>query len=135
MILWGWMMIDRIDFDEKATSIICTPGELPNDLDPVDADALRRALEMAMRDPPTATQLTGKFEQGDGWREVAETAAYHCQCTALGLACYQEPPSSTDQTDPGEDPKALALLRRMLAAGLSRYEPDPLASLAKARKK
>lgn len=84
MILWGWMMIDRIDFDEKATSIICTPGELPNDLDPVDADALRRALEMAMRDPPTATQLTGKFEQGDGWREVAETAAYHCSAPRWG---------------------------------------------------
>lgn len=45
---------------------------------------------------------------------------------------WQEPPCVADENDPDErDPQAQWLLRRMLKAGLSRYEPDPRTALAK----
>jgi hypothetical protein len=45
---------------------------------------------------------------------------------------WQEPPCVADENDPDErDPQAQWLLRRMLKAGLSRYEPDPRTAPAK----
>jgi hypothetical protein len=96
----------------------------------VDDDALRRALEIARRDPQCAALFDAKLADGEPWCDVAESAAYHCQIKALRLRPWQEPPAVADATDPRErDPEAQALLRRMLAAGLSRYEPDPMAAL------
>ena len=94
-----------------------------------DGDALERAIQTARCDPSRAQQLDDKL-QDESWDEVAEFAAYVCQTEALHLKPWQVPPCSVDQDDPDETNKrAQGLLRRMLAAGLSRYEPDPLTAL------
>jgi hypothetical protein len=101
-----------------------------DDLDDVDRDALVRAMEIAARDPLRDEQLKSMLEDRD-WRDVAEFAAYCVQGESLKLRPWQEPPCVVSEDNPGErDADAQALLRRMLEAGLSRYEPDPLQALA-----
>ena len=57
-------------------------------------------------------------------------ATYRAQRKNLGLRPWQEPPRLADSDDPDErDKVAQALLRRMLAAGISRWEHDPLRTL------
>jgi hypothetical protein len=67
----------------------------------------------------------------DEMREI-----YSAQCAALRLKPWQEPPCVVSEDDPNErDKSAQELLRRMLAAGVSRYDRDPLAALAVAERK
>jgi hypothetical protein len=66
----------------------------------------------------------------EGRRASAVFCAYHRQCRALNLRPWEDPPCHIDLVDVDEaDAAAALLLRRLLAAGLSRYEPDPLAAL------
>lgn len=60
---------------------------------------------------------------------MAEFAAYHCQIESLKLKPWEEPPCHCDGDGdkPGDE-----LLRKMFAAGISRYHPDSLAALAEA---
>jgi hypothetical protein len=109
----------------------------PPHLGHVDLDALTRAMEIARRDPRTAKQLENK-EKIYGWADAARFAAYCCQCDALKLRPWQDPPMYGDSTDGIDDfpnagrAAAADLLRRLLAAGLSRFEPDPMKALARA---
>lgn len=114
---------------------LTAPPDLPqaDGLDPVDRDALTRAMEIAARDPDRAEQLQEMLAK-QPWVEVAEFAAYVCQCRALGLKPGDEPPCAADPDDPDDrSPGARLLLRKMLHAGVSRYEPDPAAALARRR--
>src|SRR5262249_25615653 len=100
-----------------------------------DRDALERAMQIARRDPSRAQQLDEKL-QDESWDEVAAFAAYVCQNRALHLKPWQSPPSSVAEDDPDEDDEdAQMLLRRMLAAGVSRYDPDPLAALKQRKRR
>jgi hypothetical protein len=56
-------------------------------VDDIDRDALERCMEIAKRDPLTADLMAEK-PISEAW----ETAAYHCQHTALNLKVWQEPP-------------------------------------------
>jgi hypothetical protein len=96
-----------------------------------DRAALMLALEQARaEDADRAAQIDAKLEE-DGWREAAESAAYCCQCRALRLRPWEEPPCIVDAHDDHErDKDAQKLLRDMLAAGVSRFHPDPLAAIA-----
>jgi hypothetical protein len=50
--------------------------------------------------------------------------------------CLEEPPCVVGADDPDERAKAAQhLLRKMLAAGVSRYEPDPLTALRRAKRR
>jgi hypothetical protein len=68
---------------------------------------------------------------------VALFAAYGAQGDALHLKSWQPPPCWVEIGDGeiapvlGRRAAAEELLRRMLAAGLSRYEPDPIGALAR----
>ena len=105
------------------------------DLNAVDRDALERAMQIAQRDPVRAEQLQAKLED-EPWVEVAKFASYSCQYDALALKPWQEPPCVADEDNPDEqDKKAQHLLRKMLAAGVSRYDPDPLKALAGAKRR
>ena len=96
----------------------------------VDRDALERAMEVAMRDPTREAQLRNKLADAP-WFDVAEFAAYCVQGDTLSLRPWEEPPCcDSAQGNPGD-----RLLQRMLAAGLSRYEPDPLGALARAARR
>jgi len=97
----------------------------------LDREALRRAVEM-MRAEGGANRL--QIEQklrDEPWQQAAAFAAYHCQRQTLNLKPWEDTPSHIDQDS--REPGA-RLLRRMLKAGVSRYEPDPLAALAEARR-
>ena len=98
----------------------------------VDRDALKRAMILAGRDIERAEQLAAMLRD-EPWHDVAAFAAYTVQGDALRLRPWENPPCAIDEDD--DDPRdamGRKLLRRMLAAGLSRFEPDPLAALAEA---
>jgi hypothetical protein len=107
-------------------------------LSAVDREALTRAIELAKGESAVrAAQINDKLKTESPLR-VGEFAAYCCQHRALQTKPWELAPCSVDEDDPipvGDDhrrkARAIKLLRRLLAAGLSRYEPQPLAALAK----
>jgi hypothetical protein len=108
-------------------------------LSPLDRDALTRAIEIVRsRGAPAARQQIENFLQEQPWPEVAKFAAYGCQRRALRLKLWQPVPYYINDIEAtleaGDDGirgqyQAARLLQRMLDAGLSRYEPDPVAAL------
>jgi hypothetical protein len=101
----------------------------------VDEEALERSLEIALRDPSRAGQLQSKLED-EPRREVLEFASYGCQLRALSLRPWQSPPVHCDEDEENpRDADGQNLLRKMLAAGVSRYDPDPLKALAGAKRR
>ena len=112
-------------------------------LDPVYRDALTRALEIAPREPGRGEQLDHMLER-DPWEQVARFAAYCCQCDNLHLGPHQTPPCWATKADLVADPddpediygrRAAAVLRkRLIEAGLSAHEPDPIAALERAKR-
>jgi hypothetical protein len=72
-------------------------------------------------------------------REVAKFCAYSLQYDALDLEPWQAPPcilSSTRARDlEPHDRQAHHIMRSMVKAGISIYEPDPLAALAAVRRR
>jgi hypothetical protein len=99
-------------------------------LSPVDHDALRRAAEQMRREPMRAQQFAD-IEADQGLLEAQMQAAYHCQVNNLELRPWESPPMYGDSGSGDGRVRARELLKRLLAAGLSRYEPDPLKALAK----
>jgi hypothetical protein len=98
----------------------------------IDRAALERAMSIASRDAFWAAHWRSRLDDGEPWIEVAESAAGHCQREALALKPWQEPPMEADEDNPDDrDPKARRLLIRMLAAGVSRFDPDPMKALKK----
>jgi hypothetical protein len=71
------------------------------------------------------------------WEKIGRSAASVCQCRALKLAPWQTAPHQAEPNQVDEagfeyrgTAVASALLGKLLAAGLSRFEPDPIAALA-----
>lgn len=95
-----------------------------NDL---DREALERALPLARQESESRAEQLDSMAAED-WTHAAKLAACICQRRALGLTPGDEPPMHGD-IEPERHPEANELLERMLAAGVSRYEPDPLAAL------
>lgn len=95
-----------------------------------DRDALKACMDLAMREPSCAEQLRDQLKDGLPWEEVSRFACDCVQSEALHLKPWEESPCVVDEDDPEErDKQAQHLLRQMLAAGVSRYDPDPLAAL------
>ncbi|MET4478002.1 hypothetical protein [Bradyrhizobium sp. F1.13.3] len=58
--------------------------------------------------------------------------SYQCQIVALGLAPWQLPPSHSGDKASGDASghrESAELLKRMMALGLSVFEPDPLPAI------
>jgi hypothetical protein len=72
---------------------------------------------------------------GRSFEEIGRFAAYHCQRRSLRLKpwetapCDAGPHRDSDADDSHGYAAAAALLERMSAVGLSRYEPDPIAAI------
>src|SRR5262249_44873778 len=89
--------------------------DTPDDsLDPVDRDALQRAMKLAMRDPKRAEQLLAKLES-EPWVAVAKFAAYCMQTNSLRLRPWESPPCFGYGA--GE-----AMLNKLLDHGISQWE-------------
>jgi hypothetical protein len=107
----------------------------------VDREALKRCIKMARTYPGRSEQINWKLgEGGCSWEDTAKFCAYLCQSRNLRLEIQEFPPCWLLDVDDVEGPifkrkvEGARLLRRLLAAGLSQYEPDPIAALAAAKK-
>jgi hypothetical protein len=111
--------------------------ELTPSLPDRDKDAYGRAIEwMRQHSPASAAQIETKL-RCEGFEAAGEFAAYAAQCETLRLKPWQAPPAHVRATDPdpnvyGRRAAEIALRDRLLAAGLSVFEPDPIAALARA---
>jgi hypothetical protein len=104
----------------------------------IDREALERAIAIdRKRDPKSYKPINRRLEP-ERWYEAGKSAAYACQCAALRPKPWQPVPANEYVAVTDDDSEygpvmgraaAAELLRRMLAAGLSRYEPDPIAAL------
>ena len=110
-------------------------------LKPTDREALQRAIELVRRESALQRQrIDDRLASGESWDKVARGCAYQCQIEALGLAPWQLPPTYADPNALKEayghgEREAAELLQRLTRAGVSRYEPDPIAALAAAERK
>jgi hypothetical protein len=109
-----------------------------NDL---DHDAFKRAIELMQAEPAGShgrELIEALLAKQQSFEETGETACYYCQCKALRLQPWQSPPMyaapRTDGHDDGSQGwKAAEMLAyRLRAAGLSKFEPDPLGALERA---
>jgi hypothetical protein len=108
------------------------------ELTEADRDALERAMEITMREPDRAGQLTSMLED-QPWESVAQFAAYHCQTKFMRLKPWEAAPCHA-LIDEGNgritrDRQAGAVMDRLLDAGLSQWEPNPVEALAQAKPK
>jgi hypothetical protein len=107
-----------------------------------DREALKRAFDLASAESEEERAHIERIRAEDGWQRAAETAAYHLQDHALGLQPWQPPPcwirGNPDSHLAGADDgimgwhAAAKLVQRLLACGLSRFEPNPERALATA---
>jgi hypothetical protein len=113
------------------------------DLDPADAEAFTRAIELYRGLGRDRSEQVDHWLKCDGWLQAARYCAANCQKSLvrprlwLELPMYIEPSDIEGIIARGPDRggkyQAARILRRMLRAGLSRYEPEPLKALATRR--
>ena len=102
----------------------------------VDREALERAIAMRRAAGDVDALQMQRMLKEDRWIEVALFASYSCQDDALKLKPWQPPPCWMGDDRPVDDFAAAGkvgaweLRRRLIAAGLSMYEPDPIGALA-----
>ena len=116
-------------------------------LSDTDRAALTRALELERNNgEPGRRQQLDDLAKTHGWFTAAELATDRLQRRSLGLKMWQPKPCDIDPAEiekilsGGDDGingeyAAARLLKKMLAAGVSRFEPDPPWALAEARQK
>ena len=115
-----------------------------NELDPVYREALERAIAVIRaRGGSDAVQIENKLRK-EPWEYVARFAAYSQQCDNLRLGPHQSPPCWATEADLIADPddpediygrRAAAVLRkRLIEAGLSAHEPDPIQALERTKR-
>jgi hypothetical protein len=105
-----------------------------------DRQALTLAIETARKQSAADQQQIDDKLSREPWLAVAVFAAHGCQERALRLKPWQcWPPCALEPDDvdtPGLEHRAIrrsaALLRRMLALGISRWHPDPIAAIERA---
>jgi hypothetical protein len=114
-----------------------TRDERGEALTETDRQALTLAIETARKLSPADRQQIDEKLESEPWFTVAVFAAHSCQETALRLQPWQcWPPCAVEVDDddaPGLEHRGIrssaALLRHMLALGISRWHPDPLAAI------
>jgi hypothetical protein len=113
----------------------------------IDREAMARAIAQLRRRGGEDARQIERMLQDRPWREVGAFASYSCQDKALHLKPWQTPPCwlrsagairaalATPPPDLGHERAAGELVRRLLAVGLSRYEPDVPGALERAEAK
>jgi hypothetical protein len=97
------------------------------DYSEVDMDAFRRALAMALNSrEPGRARMFERMLKNESWLACAKAAAHFCQTRTMQLPPFMSAPVN----GPGNGAESDALLKRMLAAGISQFEPDPAAALS-----
>jgi hypothetical protein len=113
-------------------------------LSPVDQEALERCIAITRNssEPGRRKQIDNMIKER-GWYAAGIFSAYSSQYDAIRPRLWQPVPSDINDIEgtlaKGDDHlggsyRAALLLKRMLAAGLSRYEPDPVRALEAKRR-
>jgi hypothetical protein len=105
-----------------------TSRQISRELNPTDRIALERAIGIVFRHPERGRQLAELITER-GWLEAAQIAAIDCQARHLDLAPFERTPGEAELHDKDA---AGCLLRRMLARGISRWDPSPCEAIAEA---
>jgi hypothetical protein len=105
-----------------------------NSIEPHDRAAMELAIATERKVNP---RDMAAYEERSSWDEIAAFAVGRCQDRALNLRPWECAPAfTTDDDEPSDDwghrPQEIALLRRMLRAGVSRFHPDPIKAIAEA---
>ena len=113
------------------------------DLDPIDAEALSRAIELYRGLGRDRSEQVDFWLRRDGWLQAARFCVAYCQKSLvrpklwLALPMYIEPDEIEAIIARGPDRngeyQAAKILRKLLRAGLSCFEPEPLKALAAAK--
>src|SRR5262245_39370062 len=112
-------------------------------LSPIDCEALTRALELKRARSPADRREVDEQLKIRSWFAVALDAVYDAQMMLVRPRLWQPTPHDIIDIEGtlarGDDGvggsyRAALLLKRMLAAGLSRYEPDPVRALEAKRR-
>jgi hypothetical protein len=98
-----------------------------------DLAAMRLAIEVLRKDPELGDSVAAML-QNQSEQEVGLFAASICQTRSLKLKAWECPPCDSANVETPSDhygarPNEVMLLRQMLAAGVSRYHPDPMRAL------
>jgi hypothetical protein len=111
-------------------------------LTPADEDALTRAVAVTRAEDPGRAKQIDSMLADESWQSVAVFAATCAQSRSLNLAPWQLPPFRASLADLNQPPgdvscrrESAKLLRRLLDAGLSPFEPVPLQALEQAEGK
>ena len=102
-----------------------------------DRKVMRLAIEQLLPMEPDWRDQIASMLQTQPWEQVGAFTAGVCQVRSLQLKPWECPPCDTANVkEPfdvyGSRASEVELLRRMLAAGVSRFDPDPIAALAAA---
>jgi hypothetical protein len=108
----------------------------------IDRDAMRRAIEITRKQPGRAAQIFDMLSSRP-WERVGRFCAFSCQMDSLHLDPWEYPPLWVRDIDAAlnapDDARrvrdAARLLQRMLALGLSRYEPSPMKAIEQAEQR
>jgi hypothetical protein len=110
----------------------------------VDREAMARAIDIMLghHERIYRTDFKRRLEGAmEPWANIGRHAASACQCQALGLKPWQQAPCDVQFGEidaPAFEHRriaaAAAILARLLTAGLSRYEPDPVNALTLAER-
>jgi hypothetical protein len=98
-----------------------------------DLEAMRRAIEVLRSDPELRDQIETML-RNQSEQEVGTFAVGFLQVRNLRLKGWECPPCDTFNVAQPSDhygcrANEVTLLRRMLAAGLSRFDPNPMPTL------
>jgi hypothetical protein len=109
----------------------------------LDRAALERCIPVARGIEPIISRAISDILARDGWEEAAHYACHYCQVTSLNLMPFETPPAHMNLAaglrlpfnSKNRERESAELLKRMLAAGVSKYEPDPLSALKQAEQR
>jgi hypothetical protein len=111
-------------------------------MEEIDREALKRALVACRTESPARAKQIDSMLLDEPWERVAVFAASCAQSRSLGLMPWQSPPFRANLAhlkkpfdDPRGERESAELLKRLLDANLSPFEPDPIAALERAEKK
>jgi hypothetical protein len=107
----------------------------------IDKDALTRAIEIARKDPVPRRRIDEALADGEDWERSRGDCARRCEHDALNLMPWQLAPlyytnhleSALRETSGRRE--ACEVLKKLLALGLSKFEPNPLRAIEQAEAK
>jgi hypothetical protein len=113
-----------------------SPAPTDKILTAADEDALTRALAMTRAEDAGRRKQIDDMLADESWQSVAVFAATCAQSRSLNLMPWQLPPFRASLADLDQPPgdisgrrESAELKKRLIDAGLSIFEPDPLAGL------